>query len=159
MLAPPDWAARLRQIYYRIAMSQEQDTIAAVLRNSKTIAVVGLSARTDRPSHGVAEYMQQQGYCIVPVNPAYAGTTILGEPCYATLDEAARAAGRIDIVDCFRKPETIAPLADEAIAIGARCLWMQLGVVNEEAAQKARAAGLQVVMDRCIKIEHMTHLP
>jgi predicted CoA-binding protein len=124
-----------------IAMSQEHDPIDAVLKDSKTIAVVGLSARPERPSHGVAEYLQAHGYRIVPVNPAYAGTHILGEPCYATLSEAARAVGRIDIVDCFRKSEAIVPVAEEAVAAGARCLWMQLGVVNEEAARKAEAPG------------------
>lgn len=136
-------------------MSQEQDTIAAVLKNSKTIAIVGLSARPERPSHGVAEYMQEQGYRIVPVNPAYAGTTIIDETCYATLRDAAQAVGPIDIVDCFRQSASIPPIAEEAIAIGARCLWTQLGVVNEAAAQKAEAAGMLVIMDRCIKIEHM----
>lgn len=139
-------------------MSQEHDPIDAVLKDSKTIAVVGLSSRPERPSHGVAEYLQGHGYRIVPVNPTYAGTHILGEACYATLGEAVRAVGRIDIVDCFRKSEGIMPVAAEAIAIGARCLWMQLGVVNEDAANKARAAGMLVVMDRCIKIEHMDRL-
>lgn len=136
-------------------MSQEQDTIDAVLKNSKTIAIVGLSTRPERPSHMVAEYMQQEGYRIVPVNPAYAGTSILGETCYATLRDAAHAVGAIDIVDCFRQSASIRPIAEEAIAIGARCLWMQLGVINEDAARTAEAAGMQVVMDRCIKIEHM----
>lgn len=136
-------------------MGHDDEAIAAILRDCKTIAVVGLSTRHDRPSHGVAEYLQAHGYRIVPVNPSYAGTSILGEPCHPTLQEAARAVGRIDIVDCFRRPETIPPLADEAIAIGACCLWMQLGVVNEGAAARAKAAGLLVVMDRCIKIEHM----
>ena len=137
-------------------MTQQQDRFSLLLKDSKTIAVVGLSARPERPSHGVAKYLQQQGYRIVPVNPTYAGTPILGEPCYSTLREAVQVVGKIDIVDCFRKAEHILPVADEAIAIGTRCLWMQLGVVNEEAAVKARAAGLEVVMDRCIKIEHMS---
>jgi predicted CoA-binding protein len=140
-------------------MSQEQDTINTVLENSKTIAVVGLSARPERPSHMVAEYMQQEGYRIVPVNPAYAGTSILGETCYATLRDAAQAAGPIDIVDCFRQSASILPITEEAISIGARCLWMQLGVINEDAARTAEAAGMQVVMDRCIKIEHMARQP
>lgn len=140
-------------------MSDQKDPIAAVLNDSKTIAVVGLSPRPERPSHGVAQYMQSHGYRIVPVNPACAGTRILGEPCYATLAEAAKAVGRIDIVDCFRKSDAIGPIAEEAIAIGARCLWLQLGVVNDEAARKAEAAGMLVVTDRCIKIEHMARLP
>lgn len=136
--------------------------IPTLLFQCRTIAVVGLSVKANRPSHEVAQYMQSHGYRIVPVNPTYAGTYILGEYCYASLAEAARAVakegGKIDLVDCFRKSDAIAPSADEAIAIGARCLWMQLGVINEEAAAKAAAAGLAVVMDRCIKIEHM-HLP
>jgi len=122
------------------------------------IAVVGLSNRPDRPSHDVSAYMQHQGYRIVAVNPMYAGTQILGEYCHANLPEAAQAlagAGlKIDIVDCFRKSADIPPIVDEAIAIGAGCVWMQQGIVNEAAAAKARAAGLVVVMDRCIKIDH-----
>jgi predicted CoA-binding protein len=125
----------------------------------RTVAVVGLSAKPDRPSHEVAQYLQQHGFRIIPVNPTYAGTPILGEHCYASLTEAATALAphgiHIDIVDCFRKSDAMLPIAIEAIAIGARCLWMQLGVLNEAAATKARDAGLQVVMDRCMKIEHM----
>lgn len=139
-------------------MEHEKQAITAILKNSKTIAVVGLSADTSRPSNEVADYLQSHGYRIVPVNPAYAGTRILDEPCYATLQEAATAladqGSAIDIVDCFRKSEFIGPIVDEAIAIHARCVWMQLGIVNDAAAAKARAAGLQVVMDRCTKIEH-----
>lgn len=122
-----------------------------------TIAVVGLSANTSRPSFDVARAMQAYGYRIIPVNPILAGTSILGEHCYATLAEAATALQTdgigIDIVNCFRKSADIMPIADAAIAIGARVLWMQMGVVNEAAAASARAAGLQVVMDRCIKID------
>jgi predicted CoA-binding protein len=102
--------------------------------------------------------LQEQGYRIVPVNPSHEGTRILGQYCYATLGEAAAALEqeqrKIDIVDCFRRSEAILPIAAEAVAIGARCLWMQLGVINDEAATKAEGAGLTVVMDRCIKIEH-----
>ena len=127
-----------------------------------TIAVVGLSAKSTRPSHEVAGAMQAYGYRIIPVNPLLAGTYILGELCYATLDEAAaamRAAGiGIDIVDCFRKSADIPPIADAAIAIGAKVLWMQMGINNESAAAKARAAGLQVVMDRCIKVDASIYL-
>jgi uncharacterized protein len=133
--------------------------IPDILQNSRTIAVVGLSTNPARDSHEVAEYLQRHGYRIVPVNPTYADQTILDERCYATLADAAAALKKdnidIDVVDCFRKSEAIAPIVDDAIAIGARYVWMQLGVVNEAAAQKARAAGLDVVMDRCIKIEHM----
>jgi predicted CoA-binding protein len=133
-------------------------TIPQILHESKTVAVVGLSNKPDRPSLGVADYLQQQGYRIVPVNPAYAGQQILGEPVYATLPEAADALAQlglqIDIVDCFRKAEDIPPLARDAIAVRAKVLWMQLGIENQQAADIARAAGLDVVMDHCIKIEH-----
>lgn len=124
---------------------------------NRTIAVVGLSARTSRPSHEVAAAMQAYSYRIIPVNPMYVGTRILGEHCYATLSEAAAALRvegiGIDIVDCFRKSADIGPIAEEAVAIGARVLWMQMGIVNQSAAARARAAGLQVVMDRCIKLD------
>lgn len=137
-------------------------SIPELLRDARTIAVVGLSAHEDRPSHEVAAYLQAHGYRVIPVNPTYAGTHILGEHCYATLTQAARAVsaetGKIDIVDCFRRSEHIEPIVDEAIAIGAGSIWMQLGVVNEAAARKAEAAGLAVVMDHCIKIEHRAHL-
>jgi predicted CoA-binding protein len=122
------------------------------------IAVVGLSNRPERASHDVAAYMQAAGYRIVAVNPMVAGQTILGEQCHATLQEAnAALAGeglRIAIVDCFRKSADIPPVVDDAIAIGAECVWMQLDIYHEEAAAKARAAGLKVIMDKCIKIEH-----
>lgn len=123
----------------------------------KIIAVVGLSNRDDRPSYQVASYLQEHGYRIIGVNPAYAGQDILDEPCYATLGDAAaalKAKGlHIDIVDCFRRSSDIGPIADEAITVGATCLWMQVGIVNEAAAAKARAAGLVVVMDLCTKVE------
>ncbi|MBC7502418.1 MAG: CoA-binding protein [Herminiimonas sp.] len=139
------------------------DLISTILAQSRTIAVVGLSEKPERPSHGVARYLQAQGYRIVPVNPACAGTMVLGEPCYANLIEASTAltdAGQpnIDVVDCFRRADAIAPVMDDAIRIGARYVWMQIGVVNEPAAEQARAAGLGVVMDRCIKIEHAAWL-
>jgi predicted CoA-binding protein len=133
-------------------------TIPQILNDSKTIAVVGLSSKPERASFGVAEYLQGQGYRIVPVNPAYAGDEILGERVYASLQEAADALApsgtRIDIVDCFRKSEDIPPLARDAIAIRAACLWMQLEIENQAAADLARAAGLDVVMNHCLKIEH-----
>ena len=135
------------------------DTISElrrILGTSRTIAVVGLSPQWHRPSFFAAKYMQGHGYRIVPINPTT--TEILGERCYPDLTAAAEALaaqGReIDLVDCFRKSEDIPPVADAAIAIGARCLWMQIGVINEAAVAKARAAGLAVVMDRCVKIEH-----
>jgi predicted CoA-binding protein len=133
-------------------------TASQILKDSKTIAVVGLSFKPDRASHGVAKYMQAHGYRIIPVNPSYIGKEILGEKVYATLADAAAALAptgqRIDIVDCFRKSEDIAPIARDAIAVGAGCLWMQLGIVNREAADLAEHAGLDVVMDQCIKVDH-----
>lgn len=133
------------------------NTIARILQDAHTIAVVGLSDKPERASYGVAAYLQEQGYRILPVNPACAGQQILGEPVFATLQDAAAALGegvKIDIVDCFRKPDAIVPIARDAIAVGARCLWMQLEIENDEAARLARDAGLDVVMNHCLKIEH-----
>ena len=144
-------------------MPQTPDTISTlrdVLTRCRTLAVVGLSPQWHRPSYFAAKYMQAHGYRIVPVNPLVAreGGSILGERAYATLREADAAVrvegGRIDMVDCFRKSEDVPPLADEAVAIGARCLWLQLGVFNDAAAERAEAAGLQVIQNRCVKIEH-----
>ena len=122
------------------------------------IAVVGLSNRPERASYDVAAYMQAAGYRIVAVNPMYVGQLILGEHCHASLREANAALAteglRISIVDCFRKSSDIPPVVEEAIAIHAECVWMQLDIINEAAAAQARAAGLQVIMDKCIKIEH-----
>jgi predicted CoA-binding protein len=133
-------------------------TIDQILKDAHTIAIVGLSPKPERASIGVATYLQAQGYRIVPVNPSYAGQQILGEKVHASLQEAsdALAAGGIgiDIVDCFRKSEDIAPIARDAIAARAGCLWTQLGVDNQAAADIASAAGLDVVMDHCMKIEH-----
>jgi len=126
-------------------------TLRRILRSSHTIAVVGLSAEWHRPSYFAAKYMQQHGYRVVPVNPRYAGGEILGERCRASLGDIGEP---IDIVDVFRRTEDVGPIADQAIAIGAKCLWQQIGVVNVEAAERAAAAGLDVVMDRCVKIEH-----
>jgi uncharacterized protein len=132
--------------------------IAQLLATSKTIAIVGLSPSPGRPSHGVAAYLQSHGYRVIPVNPNSAGSQILGEHCYATLADAATALAKeeieIDIVDCFRKAEGISPIARDAVEIGAKCLWMQLGIVNDDAATMATAGGLQVVMDHCLEIEH-----
>jgi len=122
-----------------------------ILGTARTIAVVGLSPQWHRPSFFAAKYMQEHGYRIVPVNPTV--KEILGQRSYASVTQAA-ADHAIDIVDCFRRSEEIPPIADEAIAIGARCLWMQIGVIHEAAAARARAAGLAVVMDRYVKIEH-----
>ncbi|KAB8063285.1 CoA-binding protein [Janthinobacterium violaceinigrum] len=130
--------------------------IARILQDSRIIAIVGMSDKPERASHEVADYLLQHGYRVLPVNPALAGKQVLGQHAYASLTEAAVAVApaRIDIVDCFRKPADILPIAEEAIAVQARCLWLQLEVVNEEAARLARAAGLEVVMDHCTKIEH-----
>jgi len=123
-----------------------------ILTRSRTIAVVGLSQHWYRPSYFAAKYMRDYGYRIVPVNPAY--DEVLGERCYPDLRAAHEGAGvPIDIVDCFRKSEDIPPIARDAVAIGAKVLWMQLGIRNEEAAKIATDAGLDVVMNRCVKIE------
>lgn len=120
-----------------------------ILAQARTIAVVGLSQNWHRPSNFAAKYLKHHGYRIIPVNPMYA--EVLGERCYASLSEIPEP---VDIVDCFRKVQDIPPLAQEAIAIGAKVLWMQLGIVHVQAATIAADAGLKVVMDRCIKIEH-----
>lgn len=137
-------------------------SIPDLLEAYRTIAVVGLSAHRDRPSHEVAEYMQAHGYRIIPVNPTYAGTHILGEHCYSTLTQAAAAlseqGSHIDIVNCFRRSEQIMSIVEEAISIRARCVWTQLGIVDHAAAGKAESAGLDVVMDKCLKIEHARHI-
>jgi predicted CoA-binding protein len=122
---------------------------SAVLRDSKTIAVVGLSSNRRRPSYGVSEYMQTMGYRIVPVNPRE--TEVLGEKAFASLDDVPEP---VDIVNVFRRSEFVPEIVDAAIRIGAKCVWMQEGVMHEEAASKARAAGLDVVMNRCILKEH-----
>jgi uncharacterized protein len=126
-------------------------TLRRILHDSRRIAIVGISAEWHRPSFFVGKYLLEHGYTMIPVNPKY--REILGQVCFPDL-ASARKAVAIDMVDCFRKAEDIGPLADQAIAIGAKTLWMQLGVVNEAAADKARAAGLDVVMNRCVKIEH-----
>lgn len=127
-------------------------TLRSILHENRRIAVVGISAEWHRPSYFAGKYMLEHGYTMIPVNPKY--QTVLGQTCYPDLRTACAQAGPIHMVDCFRRAEDIEPLAQEAIAIGARTLWMQLGIVNAAAAAKARAAGLAVVMDRCVKIEH-----
>jgi uncharacterized protein len=128
--------------------------IAELLSTARTIAVVGLSGNPDRPSFGVAQYLQSKGYRIIPVNPTI--NSVLGEKCYASVSEIPEKADvKVDIVDVFRRPEFVPALAEEAIAIGARCLWLQLGVIHEEAARRARDAGLLVVMDRCLAVERL----
>ncbi len=124
---------------------------AQILKQWKNIAVVGLSPKPERASFGVSQYMQARGYRIIPVNPN--AREVLGEKAYKTLTEAAQHE-TIDIVDCFRNSEDIPPIVDEAIAIGAKAVWMQLGIENAAAAKKAREAGLLVVEDACIKVDH-----
>jgi len=120
-----------------------------ILMENRVIAVVGLSANWNRPSYFAAKYLLEHGYTIIPVNPGQ--REILGQKCYPSLTDIP---GSVDIVDCFRKSEDIPPLVDEAVAIGAKVLWLQLGVIHREAAARAAAAGLAVVMGRCVKIEH-----
>ncbi len=130
-------------------MSDDIPTLRRILRTCKTVAIVGLSAEWHRPSNFVAKYLQSHGYRVIPVNPRY--DHILGERCHARLEDIAEP---VDMVDVFRKPADVPPIAASAVAIGAKCLWQQLGVANLEADAMARAAGLDSVMDRCVKIEH-----
>jgi predicted CoA-binding protein len=130
-------------------MTDDISTLRRILRDCRTIAVVGLSAEWHRPSYFVAKYMQQRGYRIVPVNPRYA--EVLGERCYPSLTEIDFS---VDMVDVFRRTDDVLPIAQDAIRIGAKCLWQQIGVKNLEADRLAREAGLDSVFDRCVKIEH-----
>ena len=125
--------------------------IRDILRDVKTIAMVGASANWNRPSFFAMKYLQAKGYRVIPVNPREAGNEILGETVYAGLKEIPHS---IDMVDCFRNSDAIPPIADEAVEIGAKVLWLQLGVRNDEAAARAEDAGIRVVMDRCPKIEY-----
>jgi predicted CoA-binding protein len=127
----------------------DSEKVRRILSRYRTIAVVGLSAEWHRPSYFAAKYMQEHGYRVIPVNPKY--PEILGEKAYKSLRDIPE---KVDIVDCFRKSSDIPPIAEEAIAIGARVLWMQLGVENAEARARAEAAGLEVVENRCVNIEH-----
>ena len=128
---------------------QVPDVVEKILRSAKTIAVVGLSPDPARPSHGVARYLQRAGYRIIPVNPNV--DEVLGERAYPSL---SRLPGPVDVVDIFRRSEFVGPIVDEAIAIGAGAVWLQDGVVDEAAAGRARAAGLDVVMDDCMMRRH-----
>lgn len=123
--------------------------IKDILKESKTIAVVGLSPKENRPSNMVARYLVAVGYTVIPVNPGQ--SEILGEKCYANLTDIPQ---KIDVVDIFRRSEEVGPVVDQAVAIGAKVVWMQEGIVNEEAAALARAAGVTVIMDRCLKVDH-----
>ncbi|HEX2565874.1 MAG TPA: CoA-binding protein [Burkholderiales bacterium] len=128
---------------------EDINDLRRILRDNRVIAVVGLSADWYRPSYFAAKYMLEHGYRVIPVNPKY--PEILGQKCYKSLRDIGEKVG---IVDVFRKSQDVMPIAEDAIAIGARVLWQQLGVKNEAAAAKAQAAGLETVMDRCVKIEH-----
>jgi uncharacterized protein len=130
-------------------MSDDLPTLRRILKSYRTIAVVGLSANWNRPSNFAAKYLQQHGYRLIPVNPAYA--EVLGERCYAELADIPHP---VDVVDVFRRTADVLPIAQAAVEIGARCLWQQIGVTNREADALARAKGMDSVMDRCMKIEH-----
>jgi len=130
-------------------MTDSISTLRRILRDCRTVAVVGLSPEWHRPSHFVAKYLQEHGHRIIPVNPR--STEILGERCYASLLDIPE---RVDMVDVFRRTADVLPIAQQAVQIGARCLWQQIGVVNLEADALVRASGLDSVMDRCVKIEH-----
>ncbi len=123
--------------------------VQEILKRSRTIAVVGISHKEERDSHKVAKYLKEAGYRIIPVNPGC--KEVLGEPCFASLKDVPE---HIDIVDIFRNVDAIAGVVDEAIEVGADTVWMQLGLAHNEAAEKARGAGLSVVMNKCVKIEH-----
>lgn len=129
---------------------ENDDDIAALLKGAHVTAMVGASANPARDSHGVMAFLQGQGYRVIPVNPGLAGQKLLGETVVASLADIEEP---VDLVDIFRNSEAAGDAVDEAIAIGAKAVWMQLGVINEEAAARAEAAGLKVVMDRCPKIE------
>jgi predicted CoA-binding protein len=129
---------------------EEQQTIEKILRTARTIATVGLSDDPQKPSHTVPAYLQAQGYRVIPVNPHL--ERALGEPAYGSVSEVGET---IDVVQIFRRSEEVGPIVDEAIAAGAKAVWMQLGIVNEAAAAKARAAGLDVVMNQCMRVQHM----
>ena len=134
---------------YSICMSDDINTLRRILKENRVLAIVGLSASWHRPSYFAAKYMLEHGYRVIPVNPQYA--EVLGQKCYASLRDIPE---KVDLVDVFRKTADVLPVAEDAIAIGARVLWQQLGVENAEAAARARAAGMQTVMNRCVKIEH-----
>ena len=128
---------------------EEQQTIEKILRTAKTIATVGLSGDPEKPSHKIPAYLQGQGYRVIPVNPGQ--ESVLGEQAYASVSDVPEP---IEVVQIFRPSDEVGPIVDEAIAAGAKAVWMQLGIVDEAAAARARAAGLDVVMDQCMKVQH-----
>lgn len=131
--------------------AEQRETIHRLLREAKTIAVVGWSMKPDRPSHGVAQYLHEHGYQIIPVNPLWAGREAFGGRVYASLSEIPVP---VDIVDVFRRADLCVPVAEEAVKIGAKALWLQLGIINDEAMRIATNAGLTAIQNRCTKIEH-----
>jgi predicted CoA-binding protein len=141
-------------VHVPAATPHSSDPIADLLRHSETIAVVGLSSNPFRPSHEVASYLQSAGYTIIPVNPNE--SEVLGQKCYARLEDVPVA---IDIVDVFRRPDQVAPVADSAVAIHAKALWLQQGITNAVAAARAHSAGLLVVEDACLLVEHKKRRP
>lgn len=146
---PPSGAVNSHSPVHRSPFATTAAERLAILRAARTVAIVGLSANPFRPSHFVAIYLLAEGYNVIPVNPRE--REILGRRSYASLREIPEP---VDVVDIFRDPQAVPPIVEDAIAIGAKVVWMQLGVINEAAAQRAREAGLKVVMDACMKIEH-----
>ena len=129
---------------------EEQQTIEKILREARTVATVGLSDDTSKPAHTVPAYLQSQGYRVIPVNPTI--ETALGEKAYAALADVPEP---IDVVQIFRRSDYVGPIVDEAIRVGAKAVWMQMGIADEEAAARARAAGLDVVMNQCMRVQHI----
>ena len=142
------------KLYLPDGSTPSLDPVASILNPSRTVAIVGASSNPLRPSHEIAAYLQRAGYRIIPVNPNE--TEVLGEKCYPRLEDVPEP---VDVVDVFRHPEHVPPVADSAIAVGAKVLWLQLGIENPAAAEKARAAGLTVVENACILVEHKKRRP
>lgn len=134
--------------------NQSQNVLIKILGDYHHIAVIGLSAKHNRPSRGVSDYMQSAGYAIIPINPLYAGQQILGKRVYATLADARAAGEQIEIVNVFRRSEYTLPFVEEAVQVGAKAFWLQLGIRNDVTRQAALEAGLLYVEDKCIKVEH-----
>jgi uncharacterized protein len=138
----------------RIPVPPDWERLAELLRSARQIAVVGLSPRPERPSHGVAAYLQRAGYTVIPINPC--GGTILGERVYPDLASAAAAGGRIDVVDIFRRSQFVSALVEPILAVRPKLVWMQVGVRDDPSARRLEAAGVAVVMDRCLAVDHQS---